>query len=223
MPQEYSWEVRERTKELYVVDGLTFDQVAEATGVSVSQLKRWSAEQKEWEARQSEGTDTPSEGKDWPEARKEFRLALGSIRRDSVLLRGKLIANALVSGGEFKKVLAAGIWEKTQAHKDLQVGSPAKPAPEISASAPEVSGDMPVIKTAQDAIAALEGVVVKRINLMATRPELLSFNAIKDLQKTLGLIGELQAKYRPETGAGQTAAMSDETIRLIQEKLLGTG
>ena len=95
-PQELPGKSGSRPKKLYVVDGCTFEQVAEATGVSVSQLKRWSAEEKEWEAKQSSDRENLSdgnspEGKDWPEARKEFRLALAVIRRDSVLLRAKLI------------------------------------------------------------------------------------------------------------------------------------
>lgn len=213
-PQEYSWEIRERAKELYLVDGLTFDQVAEATGVSISQLKRWSADEKEWAESRGE------EGQDWPEARKEFRLALGAIRRDSTLLRAKLITQAL-DNPEFKKVLAAGIWEKTQAHKDLQTGGTAsKGQPETSAGS-EVSGDLPLIKTPQDAVAALEGVMLKRVNLMATRPELLSFNAIKDLQKTLGLIEELKAKYRPDEQTGQAPGLSAETADEIRRQILG--
>ena len=204
-PQEYSWEIREKAKELYVVDGFTFDQVAEDTGVSASQLKRWSADEKEW----GEGM-----GKDWPEARKEFRLALGSIRKDSVLLRAKLITDALGAGGEFKRVLAAAMWEKTQAHKDLQV--PVAPAAE-----PQPSGDNLVIRTPQEAVAALELVVAKRVNLMATRPELLSFNAIKDLQKTLGLVEELKAKYRPDEKTGQAPGLSDEAAEEIRRQILG--
>jgi transposase-like protein len=225
MPQEYSWEVRERAKELYVVDGLTFDQVAEATGVSVSQLKRWSAEEKEWESKRLAGGDArptgdaPSEGKDWPEARKEFRLALGSIRRDSVLLRARLITGALDAGGEFKRVLAASMWEKTQNQGSGARGQGpvvADPAPPI-----ESASDLPVIKTAQDAVAALEVVVAKRVNLMATRPELLSFNAIKDLQKTLGLIEELKTKYRPDEQTGQAPGLSDEAADEIRRQFLG--
>jgi hypothetical protein len=209
-PQEYTWETREQAKELYVVDGLTFDQVAEATGVSVSQLKRWSAEEEEWATKQ--GDENP---KDWPEARKEFRLALGSIRRDSVLLRAKLITNAL-GNPEFKPVLSAAMWEKTQAHKDLGLGTPGGVA-----RSDEPAGDLPVIKTAQDAVAALEQVVAKRVNLMATQPELLSFKAIQDLQKTLGLIDELKAKYRPDEQTGQAPGLSDEAAEQIRRQFLG--
>jgi hypothetical protein len=40
-PESYSWEIREAAEELYIIDGHTYEQVAEATGVSISQLKRW--------------------------------------------------------------------------------------------------------------------------------------------------------------------------------------
>jgi transposase len=225
-PQEYSWEVRERAKELYVVDGLTFEQVAAGTGVSVSQLKRWSADEKDWAEAQAKDPEEKERAQDWPEARKAFRLALGVIRRDSTLLRAKLITNAL-GGGEFKQVLSAAMWEKTQAHKDLDVGRasrpPASDGSQAGTPAPLAGGTpaLPNIKTPQEAVAALEAVVVQRINLMATRPELLSFNAIKDLQKTLGLIEELKSKYRPEAGEGSAPGLSDEAAEEIRRQILG--
>jgi len=218
-PQEYSWEVRERAKELYVVDGLTFEQVATATSVSVTQLKRWSAEEKEWAEKQEESTGLKPVSQDWPEARRVFRLALGVIRRDSTLLRAKLITNAL-GGGEFKQVLSAAMWEKTQAHKDLVGQASRLPVEET----PKTTGEtpaLPIIKTPQDAVAALEVVVAQRINLMAMKPELLSFKAITDLQKTLGLIGELKAKYRPDEQTGQAPGLSDEMAAEIRQKILG--
>jgi transposase-like protein len=212
MPQEYSWEVRERAKELYVVDGLTFDQVAADTGVSASQLKRWSAEEKQWAENQG------NEGKDWPEARKEFRLALGVIRRDSTLLRAKLITNALADG-EFKKVLSAAMWEKTQGRGGETPGALKGPLP--AAPAPGEAPEPLVIKTPQDAVCALEGLVAQRINRMSTQPELLTFGAIKDLKQTLSLIEDLKFKYEPDEKTGQAPGLSDEAAAEIRRKFLG--
>ena len=79
MPQEYSREIRERAEELYVVDGLTYEQVAKTTGVAASTLKRW-ADEGQWGAR-----------------KKEYRQALTSIERNAVLLRKGLIEKALSS------------------------------------------------------------------------------------------------------------------------------
>jgi hypothetical protein len=88
-PQEYSWEVREKAAELYIVDGLTFEQLAEAIksifgdaqAVSISQLKRWSAPE--------------APGGDWVEKKKELREALGETKRNKILLLKKLSAAAL--------------------------------------------------------------------------------------------------------------------------------
>ena len=77
MAEAIPWEIRIEAKELYATEGMTYDQVANATGVSVSQLKKW--------------------GKDesWADARKEFREAYTSIKRNTVKLRAGLLQKAL--------------------------------------------------------------------------------------------------------------------------------
>jgi transposase len=77
MAREIDWEIRERAEELYVVDGLTFDQVAKETGVSVTQLKNWSG----------------AEG--WREKREEYRVNKQSIRSTVTKLRKQLAQDAL--------------------------------------------------------------------------------------------------------------------------------
>lgn len=91
MPQEYPLSVRFRAEELYVEGGLNFEEVAKATraivkevcgedqAVSISQLKRWSAEDKE------------KEGKSWPEKRDERQGTLKQIERDKLLLMRELL------------------------------------------------------------------------------------------------------------------------------------
>lgn len=79
MPNEISWEIRENAEDLYIIDGKTFDQVAEITGVSVSQLKRWSS----------------SSDPTWPDRRREYRNTLKDIRRSTLKLREKLAQQAL--------------------------------------------------------------------------------------------------------------------------------
>jgi len=78
--KEIDWEIREKAEELYIVDGLTFEQVALETGVSVTQLKNWSA----------------AEG--WRGKREEYRTARRDIRKTTVDLRKKLASEALASG-----------------------------------------------------------------------------------------------------------------------------
>jgi transposase-like protein len=87
MAREIDWEIRERAEELYVVDGLTFDQVAKETGVSVTQLKNWSG----------------AEG--WRDKREEYRVNKQSIRSTVTKLRKKLALDAL-SHSDPQKVFA---------------------------------------------------------------------------------------------------------------------
>ncbi len=87
MAREIDWEIRERAEELYVVDGLTFDQVAKETGVSVTQLKNWSG----------------AEG--WREKREEYRVNKQSIRSTVTKLRKQLAQDAL-STSDPQKVFA---------------------------------------------------------------------------------------------------------------------
>ena len=80
-PESYSWEVREAAEELYIIDGRTYEQVAEATGVSISQLKRWGMD------------STPT----WTDRRKEFRQAETSIRHGVMIAKAKLITSVITT------------------------------------------------------------------------------------------------------------------------------
>jgi len=80
MAKEIPWEIREQAEELYIVDGKTFDEVAEITGVSVTQLKRWGAGF-------PDPDDPDQESPSWMDRKKEYRTAFANIKRDTVLLR----------------------------------------------------------------------------------------------------------------------------------------
>ena len=79
MAEAYGWNTIEACEELYILDGLTFEQVAEKSGVAVATLKRWSSE------------SAPN----WPERRKEYRRAQVSIRRGVMLAKAKLIGSEI--------------------------------------------------------------------------------------------------------------------------------
>jgi len=76
MGREIDWEVRERAEELYIVDGLTFEETARETGVSVAQLKNWSA----------------AEG--WREKREEYRKTKQILRSTIMKVRQKMAEEA---------------------------------------------------------------------------------------------------------------------------------
>ena len=71
------FELYERAEELYIVDGLTLEQVSKMTGASTSVIEKWSAEN------------------GWKEARREYRRAIGDIKRKTVLLKKRLVDKAL--------------------------------------------------------------------------------------------------------------------------------
>jgi len=197
MGQEYPWEVRERAEDLYIVDGLTFDQVAVATGVSGSQLKRW------------------SDADHWQERKQEYRQALGEIRRKTVELRRNLIIKAAQSLDP-QDVYAVARMEAIFARGRGK---------EVSSEQSVVSSEEgKVIRTPADAVAALEEVVERKLNGMLSRPETLSLNGIKDLKKSLELIEELKTRYRSAAPGEESLDDDDENRRrLVAEvdRLLG--
>lgn len=200
--QEISWEIRERAEELYIVDGKTFEEVSEITGVSSTQLKRWGA------GKESEGEDAgiPS----WSARKREYRSAFTSIKRDTVLLRKRLIANALHSL-EPQDVYAVSRMEALAAKtiKDIP-GTAANPI------------EKKEIKTPQDAVSALSDMVEKKINSMLTQPDAINLNSIKEMKQTLELIEKMKSKYTPEVENEQSSkGLSDEVAKTIQDKILG--
>ena len=102
-------EDRDEARELYVVDGLTFEQVAKATGIAASTLQKWSDE----------------EG--WRASRTEYRKSLQEIRRNTTALRRKLLSEALESCDP-QMVYAAVRLENVAA----------KQAPKTQAAEPEI-------------------------------------------------------------------------------------
>ncbi|MCF6246908.1 MAG: hypothetical protein L3J69_06050 [Desulfobacula sp.] len=194
MPDGYSYEIREIAKDQYVVEGKTYDQVAKLTGVSVAQLKRW--------------------GKDesWIEAKKEYREALSSIKRDTVLLRAKLLKTALGSGDPQSVYAFAAIEKAVSTGK-----SKAEPAP---TSAPE---KLKNINTPADAVDALQEVVELKLNKMLGQPDTLQLSQVKELKQTMELIDQMKTKYKPDAGDDTKVegGLSDEAADMIRQQILG--
>jgi len=192
MPEGYAYEIRETAKDLYVTEGRTYEQVAEATGVSVSQLKRW-------------GSD---EG--WTDARKEFREALSSIKRDTVRLRARLLKTALDSGGDPQSVYAFTALEKVFASK----GKANEPADDRPVNPEKLKN----INTPADAVAALQEVVEIKLNRLLAQPDTLHLSQIKELKQTMELIEQMRLKYAPKEQAADTG-LDAASIKNIREML----
>lgn len=197
MPTEISWETRERAEELYITGGLNYDQVADATGVSVTQLQRW------------------GKAGDWFERKREYREQIASIRRDTVKLRAELLKKAIRSKQPQDVYAFARIEQVAQ----LAASRAAKSAAENPLPA-ESPGPIE-INAPGEAVDALMEVVERRLNAMLTRPGELKLSAVKDLKSTLELVEKLKEKYRPEDKAGGQKGLSDELVEEINSKILG--
>lgn len=183
------FELRDQGKEMYIVDGLTLEDVAKKTGISLASLKNFSTD----------------EG--WADQRKEYRDALGGIRRKTVLLRGRLIEKALSSLDP----------------QDVYAVSRLEAATKRTGSGGTVS--MPMegreIRTPEDAVNALQEAVQQKVNLMLTRPEELSFSAIKDMKKALELLEDMKAFHAEDEKTPDRRGLSDEVVDDIKRRILG--
>jgi len=194
MPEGYSYEIRENAKEFFVTEGRTYDQAAKLTGVSVGQLKRWGKDE------------------DWTGARREYREALSSIKRDTVMLRAKLLKTALGSGDP-QSVYAFAAIEKA-------VTSGKKSANPVPVSMPE---KLKNINTPADAVDALQEVVELKLNKMLAQPDILQLSQVKELKQTMELIDQMKVKYNPDAVDDTVVegGLSDEAADMIRQQILG--
>ena len=206
MAKEISWEIREQAEELYIVDGKTFEEVAEITGVSVAQLKRWGASQ-------PDPDDPEQKSSSWMDRKKEYRTAFANIKRDTVLLRKRLISKALKSLDP-QDVYAISSLESTV----VKVQQADSQAPGIGGQGLEKRP----IKTPEDAVDALGDVVESKINRMLTKPGAISLAGIKEMKQALELIEKMKTKYKPEVGKdAKSRGLSADHAEEIRKKILG--
>ena len=79
MVEAISFELREKAEELYVIGGLTLEQAAAETGISIQSLKRWSAKE------------------DWFKRRREYQKDKQGLRSSLTELRNKMLDRAMSS------------------------------------------------------------------------------------------------------------------------------
>lgn len=189
--REYPPEAVWQAQELYCVARLTFEKVAEETGVAVSTLKRWS-EKYEWRAK-----------------REKLAQAEADLRADTILARSvmlkKLIRSQDAQTGFAVASLEALAMKQAEAARmgELTLAQMNKPRREI--------------KTRKDAAEALREAVENKLALMLDDPGQVSFRAIADLKKALELLAEIEPKEMEKSkGTGGTSAELD---RKIQELL----
>ncbi|MDZ7831643.1 MAG: hypothetical protein U5L07_07810 [Desulfobacterales bacterium] len=193
MGKEIPLETRFRAEEMYIVDGLTYEQVAQATGVSISQLQRWGAES------------------GWPERRREYKQAFADIKRNTVLLRQKLIQKAMGSLDP-QDVYAVAALEKIggMAAKNAAAGEDADAAPmePVKINSPKEAAD------------ALSEVIERKINNMLTRPNGVDLNAIRQMKDAIALIEKMRAEHgADDADPDRPKGIDAETLKEIEQKI----
>ena len=79
MPLEYDYIMRLEAEDLYVIDGLTYEQTADKVGVGLNTVKNWSAQG------------------NWRNKRTDYRESLRDIRSNITNLRRNLFQKACES------------------------------------------------------------------------------------------------------------------------------
>lgn len=183
-------ETRDRAEEMYVIDGMTQDEISEQTGISIFTIKRWSADD------------------GWKAKRREYRDAENEIKRYSRLTRLKLIKDAMTSLDP-QKIYAFAALERAS----LQ--GPGHADPGVPVDIPDRE-----IKTPQEAISVLQEAIESKLRLMLASPDAINLSAIKDIKKALELVEGMKGKYAPEEEETRIEGHDEEQARFWREKVL---
>ncbi|MBU1565571.1 MAG: hypothetical protein KJ630_08075 [Proteobacteria bacterium] len=192
-PESYSWEVRESAEELYIIDGRTYEQVAETTGVSTSQLKRWGTEA------------TPS----WMDRRREYRQAQTSVRRGVMLAKAKLI-ESVIETEDAQKAYAFSALVSSAKTLDDEARSRMQLEPQPTDTEPQ--GEM-----VTDTTEALTAAIQRKIGTMLSAPNGITLATIKELQGALQLLEKLKARNTATTGI-QDRQLDTAAIQALREQ-----
>lgn len=185
--REYSPEAVWEAQELYCVARLTFEQVAEETGISVSTLKRWSAIY-EWRAKREKL------------AQAEADLKADTILARSVMLK-KLIKSQDAQTGfavSALESLAMKQAEQARAQQLMEATRQSKLRP---------------IRTQEEAVSALEEAVELKLNALLQSPHGLDFKAVHDVRKAMQLVAEMKTtKSKNEDNGRGVSGTNIETM-----------
>lgn len=193
MPTEIDWEIRIDAEDMYIAGGMTYEQVAERTGVALSTIKRW-------------GSDG-----NWTDRKKELREAQTAIKQKTIKLRLGLIETAM-DNYDPMQVFAAAKFE------DLELKREALRPQDVpaQASAPAMSFESP-----GEAISALQGAIEVKIGRMVSGIDTLDLKTLRDLKQSIELLDVMKAKYDPAIKQSASGGLSDEAAEAIRKNILG--
>jgi transposase-like protein len=190
MPVEIPWETRIDAEDMYITGGMTYEQVAEATGVAVSTIKRW-------------GSDD-----DWTGRKREYREAQTAIKQKTMQLRLGLIKTAMEEHDPMQ-VFAAAKFEELELKKEALRPSEAQARPD----APKISVESP-----GEAVSALQGAIEGKIGRMVAGVDGLDLKTLRDLKGAMELLDGMKQKYNPAAqGEGKKILTAEEIDRILEQ------
>jgi transposase-like protein len=189
--REYPPEAVWQAQELYCVARLTFDQVAEETGVAASTLKRWSATY------------------DWRNKRENLAQAEADLRADTIMARSVMLKKLIKSQDAQTSFAVASL--ESLAMKQAEAARKGKIVEALQHQTHKR------FRTPEEAIAALEEAVDIKLNAALLNPEGADFKAVESVQKAYLLIEEMKAKLTPDDTSERTKGLSANLEARIRE------
>ena len=199
MGAEYDAAARWRAMELYCADRLTFAQVAEATGVADSTLRRW-ADAYQWRERREEL------------ARAEVDIRIDTIRSRAAILRHLIEAQDGKAASQIAFAVSSLENLELQRKKALLAGEIANPA----------KPEKPVkVSSRVEAIAVLKQAVEDKLGLLLSDTKYVTSDSITDIAKCLALVQELEATLPKEEADSKKHGGVSADIAERLDKALG--
>ena len=189
-------ETRERAEQLFVIDGMTLEEVAGMLDLSPRTVANWSVEG------------------GWTAKRREYRNAASEIRRYATLTRLKLIKDAMTSLDP-QKVYAFAALERVTNRLPIDDGRLSIGKTENGEQIPERE-----IKTPQGAILALQEAIELKLRVMLSRPDAINLGAIKEFKQAMEVLDGMKAKYGGKEEETIIEGYDEEQARFWREKVL---
>lgn len=187
-----------KAQELYCMDRLSFDRVAEVTGIAASTLKRW------------------ADKYHWREKREEIAQLESDIRVNTIRGRATVLEKLLTAadGKEASQAAFAVASLESLALKQQELAAAGKiPSP---AAIPT-----PKIATRAEAAAALREAVERKLGLALADPATITSATVKDVMLCLSLVEDLEKSLpkAQEEEQVSTRGLSADLARRIEEAL----
>lgn len=190
----HEFDTRQQAEELYILEGMTLDQVASRVDIPARTVEEWS---------RVDG---------WVDKRKEYRRALGEIKRNTVLYRLNLLKEAMTTLHP-QHAFAVSAMEKLAAERRAE-GEEQR----VKSAEQKGEADMREISTPQEAVSALQEAIQRRLNTLLTEPGTVTLKSIKELKDCLSMVDQLKTKYTVEKQEKQLLDAAE--IKALREQIL---